>query len=103
MPEPFKEVQTHKITLNTGSLLEYTHKSPIFEGLVRKNISSTSKEKRGGYFTFRRVSDKSDDNSWQHPGLPPKKLMDKTMGVVSVDIDRMVGEIFEDFMDINFK
>lgn len=58
---------------------EYVHKSPKYEGLVRIDISSTSKETRGGYFTFRRVSDKSDPLSWIHPGFEARKFMDKAL------------------------
>jgi hypothetical protein len=104
LPNDFKEVKTHKIQINTGSVLQYTHKSPIFEGLVRKNIGSTDKEKRGGYYTFRRVSDKNEgDESWQHPGFIAKNFMESTFNNTSDKIDTMVSNIFNDFMNLKYK
>jgi len=72
----------------------YKHKAAIYEGLHRRDISSTDKEKRGGYFTFRRVSDKSDEKSWQHPGFEALKLMDKSLNELPIDqvVDRAVDE-----------
>jgi len=80
LPEGHNEAQVHSI-MGTPSnpLIEYTHKSPIFEGMKRYDISSTQKEKRGGYMTFRRVSDKSDPDSWFHPGFANKDLMGKAL------------------------
>lgn len=60
----------------------YTHKSPIYEGLTRKGESFQRK-----YFTFRRISSKSDPNSWIHPGFTPKNLMDKALGIYDTDTD----------------
>ena len=65
--------------------VRYIHKNAIYEGLKRTDISSTNKENRGGYFTFRRISDKSDPNSWSHPGFEPLKLMEKALQEVNFD------------------
>jgi len=77
----------------------YTHKAPQYQGLVRIEISSTSKEAdrgRGGYFTFRRVSDKSDPHSWYHPGLEARKFMDKALA--ASDIDRVAEMAIDNFL-----
>lgn len=78
---------------------EYVHKSPKYQGLVRIEISSTSKEAergRGGYFTFRRVSDKSDPASWIHPGFIPRKFMDKALA--ASDINRVAEMAIDNFL-----
>lgn len=62
----------------------YTHKAPQYQGLVRIDIASTDKENRGGYFTFRRVSDKSDPLSWINPGFEPRKFMDRALDEAQV-------------------
>jgi len=82
------------------SRVGYQHKTAIYEGLHRRDISSTDKEKRGGYFTFRRVSDKSEANSWQHPGFEPLKLMEKTLS--DIPIDKIVDKAVDDFLTTKF-
>lgn len=77
----------------------YTHKAPQYQGLVRIEISSTGKEAergRGGYFTFRRVSDKSDPHSWYHPGFEARKFMDKALA--ASDIDRVAEMAIDNFL-----
>lgn len=46
----------------------YQHKNGIFEGMTR-NQKTYDKATQSAYFTFRRVSDKSDPRSWWHPGF----------------------------------
>ncbi|WAB25255.1 hypothetical protein M5_0077 [Lysinibacillus phage vB_LfM_LysYB2] len=53
----------------------YQHKSGIYEGM-RKNTKQYDKATQNSYFTFRRVSDKSDPESWKHPGFPGVKALD---------------------------
>jgi len=100
LPEPFGEIQTHQLQLNTGTLITYKHKAPIYEGLHRRDISSTEKEKRGGYFTFRRVSDNSDPEAWIHPGFEAKELMEKA--VEQSQVDRVVDNAVQDWLDTKF-
>lgn len=82
----------------------YVHKAAIYEGLHRRDQSSTNKEHRGGYFTFRRVSDKSDDNSWSHPGFQALKLMDKTYNEVLGEskLKYIVDRAVDDFLTVKF-
>ena len=72
------------------------HRSPIYQGLIRQDISSTNKENRSGYVTFRRISDKSQDGSWEHPGFQAKNLMDKALN--SLQLDSIVGQAIDDFI-----
>lgn len=82
------------------SRVGYQHKAAIYEGLTRQDISSTKNENRGGYFTFRRVSDKSEENSWQHPGFEPLHLMEKTLN--ELPIDRVVDRSIDQFLQMKF-
>lgn len=78
----------------------YTHKAAIYEGLKREDISSTNKERRGGYYTFRRVSDKSESNSWKHPGFEALKLMEKSLG--DLPFDKVVDRSVDQFLQTKF-
>lgn len=100
LPAPFDKIQTHSMSLNTGSILTYVHKAPIYEGMHRKDISSTQKEKRGGYMTFRRVSDKSDESSWMHPGFVARDFMGQAMQ--EADLSVLVDNAIQDWLDAKF-
>jgi hypothetical protein len=92
---PLKQSQLPKgFDVIKTSSVGYEHQSSIYAGIGRSDISSTGKEKRGGYWSFRRVSDVSIDNSWIHPGFPPLKLMEKTLNELQFDaiVDRAVDE-----------
>lgn len=78
----------------------YKHKAAIYEGLKRQDISSTKNEKRGGYTTFRRVSDQSDKDSWQHPGFQPLKLMEKSLS--DINFKYLVDEAVDEFLNVKF-
>lgn len=55
----------------------YVHKNNIYDGLTRVIKSySNSNAKQSQYFTFRRVSNKSDKKSWWHPGYSGVKISD---------------------------
>ena len=71
----------------------YQHKTARYEGLVR---ILDKDEGRGGYFTFRRVSDKNmGDNSWIHPGLAARGLLKKALD--KTDVDKVVRGAKIDF------
>lgn len=55
-----------------GMTAPYEWKSGPYSGMVRMKDAATGKS--GGYLTFRRVSEKSDPNSWWHPGTQPKPV-----------------------------
>ena len=97
LPTGYDEPLGHIIP---GSLIRYEHKSPIYEGLKRIKMNSTEKEKRGGYFTFRRVSDNSDPQSWFHPGFQAKNLMDKAL--TEAKLDQVVDSVLQEFIDSKF-
>lgn len=95
LPEGYRDLRISR----TG----YKHKAAIYEGLHRRDISSTEKEKRGGYFTFRRVSEKSmenDPDSWIHPGFKALKLMEKSLN--EMQVDQVVDRAIDDFLKTKF-
>lgn len=92
LPSQYRDVRT--------SSVGYRHRASIYEGLQRRDISSTEKENRGGYFTFRRVSDKSEANSWIHPGFEPLKLMEKSLS--ELRLDYIVDESIDKFLTMKF-
>lgn len=87
-----------ELEMGGKSIPEYTHKSPKYQGLVRIDISS-GRENRGGYFTFRRVSNNSDPLSWIHSGFEAKKFMDKALEqsqisiVADMAIDKFLSQL----------
>ena len=87
--------------INTPGLKvpEYIHKAAKYEGLVRVEASSSLKEKRGQYMTFRRVSDKSDPNSWFNGGILPRKLMDRALEIsdISTVAEMAIDETLKQF------
>lgn len=50
---------------------EYTHKSSIYHGITKVKDSVTG---QSGTMSFRVVSEKSDENSWIHPGIKAKNI-----------------------------
>lgn len=92
LPGNFNKVRT--------SHAGYQHKAAIYEGLHRRDISSTNKEKRGGYYTFRRVSSESDDNSWMHPGFQALNLMEKAIN--NTRFDYVTDKAIDEFLTKRF-
>lgn len=100
LPEQYRRVGSRaEISTTVGVIPAYTHKTPKYLGLVRVNVSSTNKENRGGYMTFRRVSDRSDPHSWIHPGFDARKFMDKALDqadiytVADMAIDKFLAQL----------
>lgn len=85
LPTQYAQLGQRKAIQTADAVIPaYTHKAPQYQGLVRIDIASTDKETRGGYFTFRRVSDKSDPLSWINPGFEPRKFMDRALDEAQV-------------------
>jgi len=79
LPKEFNVLKSRKPVEVKGKFRqEYIHKSPIFLGLQRQS-KEYSKTSQSQYISFRRVSDKSDPNSWIHTGIQAKKLADKSL------------------------
>ena len=65
--------------------------------MTKVNIASTEKEKRSGYFTWRRVSENSDPNSWWNSGIVPYKLMDKALEQAKIDV--VADKVIDQFLN----
>lgn len=55
---------------------EYKHKTSLFQGVIKVKDSVT---KQNTYMSFRRVSDKSDPNSFIHSGINAYNLAEKAL------------------------
>ena len=92
IPAPYHIPQTRpEVITKSQRFEEYTHKSSIYEGLQRAT-KTYEKATQGQYVTFRRVSDKSDSNSWIHKGFEARNFMEKSLDAFSVEqeVDRSV-------------
>jgi hypothetical protein len=69
----------------------YKHKSSIYKGMIHSD-----KKNHGSYTTFRRVGSKSDDASWQHPGLVPRHFFEKTLS--KMQVDKIVDNFVRNFI-----
>ena len=99
LPKPFDSTgQRAVIDRMNKRVEEYKHKVSIYAGLVRKDISSTNKENRGGYFVFRRVSDKSDPMSWWNKGFEKHDFMGKALA--NMDIQTTVARAIDNFFGL---
>lgn len=91
LPEPFK---AKKVKQLTGGRT-YEHKNAIYEGL-RKSVDKAGNV---GYESFRRVSDKSDPNSWEHPGIEAKGIAD--IALREFDINNALSIAFNNWWNQN--
>jgi len=98
LPTPFNDTNQRAVIERMNKRVdEYKHKVSVYAGLIRKDISSTNKEKRGGYYVFRRVSDKSDPLSWWNKGFERHDFMGQALSnmniqtTVAMAIDNFFG------------
>lgn len=88
--------QYQKIGVNKTS--GYTHKNPIFEGITKRNVASTVNEKRSAYMGFRRVSDKSDADSFIHPGFEARKFMERTLSEMESSLSEIIDSAVDEYL-----
>lgn len=72
----------------------YTHKNSIYEGLQHTKLPGSKSHNQ--YMNFRRVSDKSDSNSFIFPGLIAKNFKDKT--IQSMDLFQEIDKLIDDYL-----
>jgi hypothetical protein len=88
IPSPYDIPKTRKqINLPNRVIPAYTHKSSIYEGIVKKS-SAYQKVIQNTYVSFRRVSSSSDTNSWWNKGWPAYNLLKDALG--NTDIQTIV-------------
>lgn len=68
----------------------YTWKTGQFSGMVKMG-----KAKHSQYLTFRRVSENSDPQSWQHPGTPPRPIREAVIENTRKDVLELIRRGFE--------
>ena len=67
----------------------YTWKTSPYDSMVK--IAKTYKSAtQNQYVTFRRVSDKSDPNSWWHPGIQARHFATKVANYIRGQIERLL-------------
>lgn len=97
-----KELQTKGVRKEltvpkTNRVFEaYKHKSAQYAGIT-KITKTYNNATQSQYMTFRRVSDKSDPNSWIHPGFNAFKLGEKALG--EMDVNSMIAKMKDKFID----
>ena len=99
LPDQFQKKQTRAgfSSIPTSKLFEeYQHKNSIYEGVYKKKDTVTG---QNSYGSFRRVSDKSDSNSWIHPGIDQGNLAEKAYG----QFETKLQVILEDSMSDSLK
>jgi len=74
------------------SFKEYQHKSSIYKGLFKQKDAITG---QSNYGSFRRVSDKSDEDSWIHKGFSAAGLAEKAFN----SFESKIPTILEDSMN----
>jgi len=96
LPSPYNERKTNRtepITLKSGKIANpYTHANPIYDGMIK-----AGKSKHTSYMTFRRASDKSDDNSWIHSGITAHNLAQKTVN--DFNFERELAEAKREYFE----
>lgn len=91
LPEQYQKLLKNKTT-------EVQHKSPIYEGIKRIQVSASNKENRGAYMSFRRVSDRSEKGAWTHPGFEAKKFMDRALSQLTDNMTIILDQSTNDFI-----
>lgn len=72
----------------------YQHKSGIYEN-IKKVTKTYDKATQNQYYSFRRVSDKSDPQSWWHPGFA---------GIHAIqEVEPYARRIFQQVFNLNIK
>lgn len=69
----------------------YQHKAGKYEGMVRVE-KTYAKATQSKYLTFRVVSDKSDPNSWYHPGYQPHNIASAVTNFCRKPVEEMIKE-----------
>lgn len=84
-----------KIVKKESGYGTYTWKTGLFHGMVK-----VGSEKHGQYLTFRRISSKSDPDSWQHPGVKARPIREAVIENTRETVLQLVRNGFE--MDLYF-
>lgn len=98
LPSDLQSIETRAaIKNNEVTIAAYEHKTPIYQGLVK-----STKPKHEGYYTFRRISDKSDELSWIHKGFTPHKFMEKALQEMEQELPEVLKYAKEAFLNAKY-
>lgn len=100
IPQQFQEKTIRKEIPETPTsrlFREYVSKTSKYEGVVKIKDLSTNQTR--GYMSFRRVSDKSDPDSWIHPGIDEGNFFDKGLAKTEQFIPDLVDAQIENFLN----
>lgn len=75
---------------------EYVHKSSIYQGMQKKT-GVYGQVMQNTYISFRRVGEKSDENSWIHRGLKAHNFLQKA--IASTDVDLIVENSIDETLN----
>jgi len=97
IPHPYEKLGKRSrilIPSKNIDIPEYKHKHSIFEGLT-KQTAAYGKTTQNTYVSFRRVGEKSDQNSWMHKGIKAHNLLPAARAATDVDtvVNNTVDEI----------
>lgn len=93
IPSNFREPKAVSLPPMSGGSRTYEHKSSIYEGVHKVKEPSSS---RSEYTSFRRVSEKSDPDSFIHPGFKKSDIGQNVYD--SFDLDKKIGESVNSFL-----
>lgn len=82
VPEEFSKPGRREAIPESRAFQEYQHKTSMFEGLIKSELKNNSQ-----YVTFRRVSDKSDPNSWIHSGIEARHFAEKAVNNPNINFE----------------
>jgi hypothetical protein len=92
IPDEFK-IPSQKPSLNLLSDALIPEYKSIYEGVHQVGGAGSG----GPIMSFRRVSNKSLDESWQHPGFEARNFADKAWE--EADVPMVVGNVIDSFLD----
>lgn len=100
IPQQFQQPTMRKeipATPTSRLFKQYVAKTSKYEGLVKIKDSSTNQTR--GYMSFRRVSDKSDPDSWIHPGIEEGNFAQKGLQATEQFISDIVDAQINNFLN----
>ena len=84
LPSEFQIPKTRQQIITKSAVFNaYKHKSSVYAGISRDQ-KTYENATQGSYVSFRRVSDKSDPDSWIHRGIVARELAEKAMQVTKI-------------------
>ncbi len=101
IPDGFKESKTRAGVSNLETkrtFEEYVHKTSIYEGL-QKSSKTYEGANQSMFNSFRRVSSKSDPNSWIHSGIRARNLAEKALSEfnigeeIDIEVDNQLSKL----------